>query len=131
MLRRRLLGAIAFAAVALGGCAARDPAMLAGSDSGRRVELARGDELVVSLETNPTTGFRWEMADAGAPVLVAAGGPSFEPRGAARVVGAGGTDTWRFRAERAGQGVLRFVYRRPFEPDVAPAREVRYEVVVR
>jgi inhibitor of cysteine peptidase len=105
--------------------------MLAASDSGRTVELARGDELVVSLEANPTTGFRWEMADAASSVLVAAGEPSFEPRGATSVVGAGGVETWRFRAERAGQGVLRFVYRRPFEPGVAPAREVRYEIAVR
>jgi inhibitor of cysteine peptidase len=132
MRRPRVLGAIAFtAALALGGCAARAPSVLAASDSGRKVELARGDELVVSLEANPTTGFRWEMTDAAPSVLVPAGAPSFEPRGAAGVVGAGGLSTWRFHAERAGQGVLRFAYRRPFEPGGAPAREVHYDIVVR
>src|SRR5262245_16002427 len=105
MLRWRLLGAIAFTAVlALARCAARAPARLAANDSDRTVELARGDELVVSLEANPTTGFRWELTDAAASVLVGAGEPSFEPRGAAGLIGAGGIQTWRFRAERAGQG---------------------------
>ena len=36
------------------------------AQSGGAVELKRGDELIVSLTENPTTGFRWAVvADAG------------------------------------------------------------------
>jgi predicted secreted protein len=45
-------------------------------------------------------------------------------------IGAGGTNIFRFRAEKEGQVTLQFDYRRPWEATVPPAKTLRYDVVV-
>ena len=51
-------------------------------------------------------------------------------RGDPRRTGAGGINVFRFRGEQAGQGVLQFEYRRPWETGVPAAKTVRYPVTV-
>ena len=46
-------------------------------------------------------------------------------------VGDGGQMTFIFLAATAGSTTLELAYRRPFEPNVAPAKTVRYDVTVR
>ena len=31
------------------------------SDNGRAIEVASGDELIIEVSENPTTGFRWAL----------------------------------------------------------------------
>src|SRR5262245_55338291 len=74
--------------------------------------------LELALAENPTTGFRWEMTEAGAPVCVlrrdsfddVSGGP-----------GKGGTRRWLFEAVNIGISTISLVYRRTWE-DKPPAR---------
>ena len=96
-------------------------------DSGHTVELPLGERLVVSLEGNPTIGYRWEV-DANDPaVLQPNGTPQF-----AAVGGAGaGRFTLKFTAIRAGQTNLRLLYRRPFEKVAPPAKRFQVSVTVR
>jgi inhibitor of cysteine peptidase len=99
--------------------------------SGTPVVLARGQTMAVILEANVTTGFRWEVTPGFAPTLVQVGTADYTARATPPVVGAPGDMTFRFRADNPGTTALTFVYRRPFEPDVAPAKSVRYGVTVR
>ena len=97
----------------------------------QRVELRRGQELIVTLDANPTTGYRWEIVD-GAPAALEPVGeghyaPAPVPCGR---VGSGGTMTWRFRAVGPASGTLRLEYRRPWEKDSPPARTFNCAVVV-
>jgi inhibitor of cysteine peptidase len=48
----------------------------------------------------------------------------------AGLVGAGGTEIWRFRATKAGRQILRMAYVRPWEKGVAPVKIVSFSVVV-
>lgn len=88
-----------------------------------------GGELRLSLPANRTTGFSWAL---GAPLdstlleLV-------EQRyvGPEKMLpGAGGRSEWAFRGVAAGATSLTFVYRRPWEEGVAPARTITYSVRV-
>jgi len=92
------------------------------------VALAVGQELEVTLGENPSTGFRWELLSPGEPHcgLVA---DNFEPPSQA-VPGRGGTHRWRFKAASAGSGKIEMAYRRPMEPDQAPARTFKLSVRV-
>ena len=96
------------------------------------IALARNRTLVVTLEANVTTGYRWEAVPGFEPVLALLGTPDYTARQAqTRVAGAPGDMTFRFRAQTAGTTVLELAYRRPFEQNVAPAKTVRYEITVR
>jgi inhibitor of cysteine peptidase len=99
--------------------------------SGAPVVLARGQTMAVVLEANVPTGYRWEVTPGFAPTLAQVGTADYTARATPPVVGAPGDMTFRFRAENPGTTSLTFTYRRPFEPDVAPAKSVRYDVTVR
>jgi inhibitor of cysteine peptidase len=80
--------------------------------NGSRVELRPGAAVVLRLDENPTTGYRWQVDSSGAPVL-ALQGDQYEapPRSKA---GAPGQHVWSFRAVAAGSGLVQLSYRRRF-----------------
>jgi len=47
-------------------------------DTGRTVELKRGDQLILELEGNPTTGFQWQVQDMDAGILKQQGDAEFK-----------------------------------------------------
>lgn len=127
-----ILLAATMAALPLGACASKkpppEPLSVTDANSGESVALARNQQLVVRLPSNPTTGYRWALAQQSTPMLEPEGAPTFEKgTGAA---GAGGTETWRFAPTQAGEGTLRLEYRRLWEADAAPARVVSIKVTV-
>jgi inhibitor of cysteine peptidase len=94
------------------------------------IVLVRGQTLVVVLEANVTTGYRWEAVPDYAPTLVALGTPDYTARTTPPAIGVPGDMTFRFRGDAPGKTTLELVYRRPFEPNVAPAKTLRYDVTV-
>jgi inhibitor of cysteine peptidase len=96
------------------------------------VQLHEGETLVIRLESNPSTGYGWEvgqplLSSDSLPVLQQTGdeyqpreelGPSYA-EGDGPLLGAPMTQVLRFQALRAGQTSLDLVYRRPWE-DVPP-----------
>jgi inhibitor of cysteine peptidase len=129
----QILIAGAVAALPLAACASKkpppEPLSVTEANTGGSVALARDQQLIVRLPSNPTTGYRWSLAQQSTPVLQPEGAPTYE-KGAVDA-GAGGTEIWRFAPTQAGEGTLRLEYRRLWEADVAPARVVSYKVTVR
>jgi len=103
------------------------------SDDGGSVTLASGQELVVRLESNPSTGYSWEAI--GIPgVLEGSSAPEHEASSEDEdVVGASGTDVFTFTAAGTSgeRGTLELEYRRPWESGVAPEDEFVLEVIIR
>ncbi len=96
------------------------------------VTVERNQTLVVTLEANVTTGYRWETVAGFTPVLTQIGTADYIARSAEPpVAGAPGDMTFRFRAQSPGTITLEFAYRRPFEANVAAAKTLRYDVRVR
>jgi inhibitor of cysteine peptidase len=95
------------------------------ADSGARRTVRVGEDLVVVLAENPTTGYRW-FADVDDALLQALDdsydGPS-EPRGAP------GTRQLVFRALREGPARLRLEKKRPWEGRAVEEFVVDLEVV--
>jgi inhibitor of cysteine peptidase len=117
---------------------------LGAEDQGRTVQLHQGEELVISLEAIPSTGYGWQVdqglaAAQSQPILVQTG-ESFDAQGVqtstddelsvttAPLLGAPEIQTLRFQAAQAGETTLRLVYRRPWEEDVPPAQEFSLSV---
>jgi len=102
------------------------------SIDGRSETVKRGDTLAVHLDTNPSTGYRWELTRLAGASVTQVGLPDYQPETAAGVprVGAPGHTTFRFRAMQPGTSSIELAYRRPWEADVAPAKTVRFEIAV-
>ena len=85
------------------GCAGQQKPVvtLDDADDCSPLKLTQGQELVLTLPSNPTTGFRWELRNPAASVLKRLGpevySNSEEDSG---LVGSGGESTWRFPRRR-------------------------------
>jgi len=120
-------------ALIFSGCWPPKEVKLDASANGSQVELKKGQALVITLESNPSTGYRWEVVELDESILRQMGEPEFkvsDPR-EPPPPGAGGWETWRFEAVSAGQTALELVYRRPWEEGVEPLETFSLQVVVR
>ena len=96
-----------------------------------QIELERGQVLVVTLESNPSTGYRWEPEKNKKPVLLQLGKPEFKQSEITDppMVGAGGREIFRFRAVSEGQMTLELIYHRAWE-DAEPLKTFSIQVTV-
>ena len=72
---------------------------LTAADSGRAITLRIGQELTLNLESNPSTGYRWFLANTESSVLISVGKSAFKQ--GRPMPGAGGVESWTFRAPKA------------------------------
>ncbi|WP_081326438.1 protease inhibitor I42 family protein, partial [Paenibacillus polymyxa] len=80
------------------------------------LQLKTGQNLILTLPSNPTTGYRWAIQDSAGGVLRALS-PEVYSSSESGVIGGGGQSTWRFQAFTAGQGRLRLTSQQPWEPE--------------
>jgi len=84
------------------------------------LSLRTGQLLIVSLPSNPATGYRWSLQQAATAQLKSLGPEVFSTLDSG-LVGGDGISTWRFEAGEPGQGQLLLSYQRPWEADAEPA----------
>lgn len=109
-------------------CSDGDDVVVTSSDSSSEVELGSGEKFEVRLESNPSTGYGWEVSAMTSPGVVDLVSQGFESSADENIVGASGTEVFVFRATDAGAGILRLEYVRPFDDPVVPERVVEYIV---
>ena len=105
----------------LAGCASAPPSSVAlNDDADCPLSLQSGQMLIVSLPSNPTTGYRWTLREISDEQLKSLGPEVFSsPK--TDLIGGDGLSTWRFEAAEAGSGRLYLTYQRPWEADAEPA----------
>jgi len=86
------------------------------------VQLKTGQNLILTLPSNPTTGYRWAIQDSAGGVLRSLSPEVYSNPQDTGLVGSGGQSTWRFQSFAAGNGRLRLTYSQPWAPEV-PAVE--------
>jgi len=105
----------------------------------RDIEITYPGSLIVSLGSNPTTGFQWdeEVAIAqlikGEPIIEQVSHNYVEQpqEGAEPVVGAPGKDVWVFDTKATGTTTLKFTYSRPWEGGEKGEWTLRIDVTVK
>jgi len=103
------------------------PVVLDVSDSGSEITVAVGDTFEVQLESNPTTGYGWVVAEQPEGVTVRS---SDYQAPDTSLVGAGGIEVFVFEATAAGSGTLRLDYVRSFDDPLVPADTVEYDLTI-
>jgi inhibitor of cysteine peptidase len=107
---------------------AAPPATITEADANRKIALSVGQELILRLESNRSTGYSWFLAGSDHPILTNLGRPAYKVGG--KLPGAGGVETWTLRATKSGSEILKFEYRRPWEKKAAPAKTLLFHVTV-
>jgi len=146
----RLTIALLCAGLLLGGCAdlgsptylptqPRKPRPAAAPEpvapkAGRTLSVDVGETIDLTLDANPTTGFRWFLAQPPDSLVLTLESHVYQsdPGGAGRS-GAGGREIFRFRGVSPGSATLVLEYARPWEREkgVAPAQRHAISVRVR
>lgn len=104
------------------------------SQSGEEIEAAPGDVVRLTLDSNATTGFQWQLVgntnEAAVTLLdnqyVAPEESEGEP-----LLGAGGREEWAFKAASEGKSELRLEYSQPWEGGTKADKTFTLTVVVK
>jgi inhibitor of cysteine peptidase len=115
--------------VSVTGCSSSRVAITS-ADNGKELNLKIGQQIVVALEGNPTTGYTWEAVDLDSSMIQQVGSTEFKSSNT-RLVGAGGTQTLVFKTLKAGMTNLTLVYHRPWENGVKPLRSFEIKIIVK
>ena len=100
------------------------------TDPAQTIRTPPGADVRLALKSNQSTGYQWVLVDSAAlGPLRSAGTVYAVPRHLRDNDGAGGTETWTFRAGEAGQGTVTLVYMRPWDASTA-TDTARFRVVV-
>ena len=99
------------------------------SMNGSSVVLKKGQQMVLKLASNPTTGFDWEIVGLDPAVLKQVG--EVEYKSDSMLIGSGGVDTWTFEAVGSGQMHLQLIYYRSWEKDIPPLDTFDLEIEVK
>jgi inhibitor of cysteine peptidase len=96
----------------------------------KEIEVPVDGVLIVTLGSNPTTGFSWTDAQIANPaVLEQTGNDMIAPEGG--VVGAAGNQVFTFKALKAGTTQVRMDYSRPWEGGEKSVWTFELEVTVK
>ena len=83
--------------------------------------VKHGESVSLVLESNPSTGYSWDVSQLDAAVLQSAGAAQFQQK--ANMPGAPAKQTIKLNAAQDGAASLALIYRRPFEIE-EPTRRV-------
>lgn len=98
------------------GCASGQPEEY--TDAGQKIEIGVGDQFIVALESNPTTGYQWEADFDGSFLKLVQ--DEFEPDEVEEgMVGVGGKRRFTFEGLKTGETELTLTYKRSWEEDFA------------
>ncbi|MBF6175895.1 protease inhibitor I42 family protein [Nocardia blacklockiae] len=106
-----------------------EPMVLGADADGQAITLSSGQELVVALPDNPSTGYHWQVAEGDQAVLRPEGEPQFRGNPGDLLPGGAGNSVWTFTAGDAGATHLTLVSVRAGDP--APAQQFSLNVTVR
>lgn len=122
MTRLGLLAAVLALALAASACA--EPPTPVYTSANQNIEAGAGQRFIISLESNPTTGYNWELTPDNSGTYQLLGKEYTQDPASKGLVGAGGTQTFTFQGVKAGKGSIRLTYRRSWMPPDQPGDKV-------
>ena len=100
------------------------------SSSGKQVEIAAGGSFTITLDSNATTGYNWELKGISDTAVLEKADNKYEAP-ASGLMGAGGKEVWTFEAMKAGTSTLTMEYSQPWAGGQKSANTFSLTVVVK
>lgn len=130
----RCLPASPVMAIAIAGLFVVHPARAA-ENADSVIEVSPGKEFAISLESNISTGYGWQLAKPLDGTIVKSVRNDYQSAPQASdgppLVGAPGKEVWTFKALKSGKTAIDFKYVRSWEKDKAPAETRSFSVRVK
>ena len=95
---------------------------------GEPIKVKVGQRFTIRMESNPTTGYGWQLSKDLDNIIVLITNTFIPPD--SKLCGAGGHELWTFKAVEQGQTNILMKYVRPWEKD-QPARTNVFMVIVK
>ena len=125
---------VVLVAAVVGGCGSSGDGG-SGTEGGGKVftsspiDVSVGDTFTISLESNPSTGYTWELSGPLDDAVVVSLGSDHQA-GESTAVGAAGHQLFTFKPVGKGSTTIGLQYVRPWETGVAPAQTSDFDVNV-
>jgi predicted secreted protein len=94
-----------------------------------RIEAKVGQDFVITLGSNPTTGYSWRLAEP-LPSMLKLQSQRYIPTEPQKI-GSGGTEEWIFKSVRSGKVTIMFEYVRPWGKKSPPAMRRSFSIVAK
>ena len=114
-----------------GGSAVPSEVSVDESYDGKQVEIAADGTLTVTLESNQTTGFQWELTSISDQNVLEKQSNTYEAPEDTGMVGAPGKEVWTFKALKKGTSTISMEYSRPWDDGEKGAETFTLNVVVK
>ena len=123
----KLIGILCFVLIAIGAGVYLYSKFATGSTRVLRLNL--GDEFIIMLSSNRTTGYQWQIDRPLDGNKIKQAGLAYVPQ-KTDLAGSGGTEEWKFKARGTGKSKISFKYVRPWEKNVPPADKKVFDVEI-
>lgn len=94
-----------------------------------QMKVKIGQQFAISLRSNPTTGYGWQIAKPSDSRIVRLLGSKYKT-GKTALVGSGGNEIWNCKAVGQGKTAITLKYSRPWEKGVPPVETHTYVIEV-
>jgi inhibitor of cysteine peptidase len=121
-----LLSVLTALALSAGGCDTGAPEIFRNADN--PVYVNKGEEFIIALEANHTTGYSWQLTEAFDEGILELVDTVYEAP-ESDLMGAPGEEHWTFKAIADGRTYLHFAYVRPWETGAGTETESVTETV--
>ena len=95
----------------------------------QNLETKTGDGFSIVLDTNPTTGYEWQLDFDKDFIELVDRNYAIAPESEG-LVGAGGQETFDFKALKVGESEITFSYLRSWETSVPPIEKIIYKITI-
>jgi inhibitor of cysteine peptidase len=101
-------------------------------DPSKPISISKGKTFVILLESNPTTGYMWKIANISNKKILKLEKNEYQAQNNdSNMVGAGGHEVWTFKTIGKGKSTVTFEYSRPWEKGVKPVKTAVFQVNVK
>ncbi|MFA4993810.1 MAG: protease inhibitor I42 family protein [Bdellovibrionales bacterium] len=101
------------------------------STHSEKMTVSLGEEFSFTVETNPSTGFQWQLVKPIDETILRFVEKKYNAVGHPRLMGSWGKETWTFEAVKVGTTEIALEYCRSWEKGVSPARTKIYKIRVK
>jgi inhibitor of cysteine peptidase len=122
---------IALISIPLFACGRGDKSALKISDPKQPVEVGAGQEFSIILESNPTTGYHWDIVGNLDGNMVELVKNEYTSTSDPNLVGGGGVEVWTFKALKAGETQITLGYYPPSNDPVDPQQITTFTVTTK